>query len=296
METPEVPKSAASPAAQAAPEIRRSRIGTIVGAAVLVLVAGGVIVWIFAVSSESGDPVLLYPRAAVIEVTRPESSLSSDPAINSHVLDPIWQREILSHAAAIKHRENIERALKSPNVQGTAWYRQFSSPEFASLSLTRSLRVRAVPGTALIEVFVATSASGQEQAVLAQAVVDTYLEQQRQRRTLVLLDRTQMLNTVRIRLESRSRDLEQEVLERIRNIESYRARTTNAATTRPGDVALAERQELAVEEEKLARGRDELQHLRLQLYKVKQEIEEVMSNRSSQSPGGVIIRNLASNR
>jgi capsular exopolysaccharide synthesis family protein len=43
--------------------------------------------------------------------------------------------------------------------------------------------------------------------------VQTHLEDQRQIQTLTLLDRTQMLNTVRIKGESRMRDLEQEIQE-----------------------------------------------------------------------------------
>src|SRR5688572_11068101 len=242
------------------------------------LLVGGVTVWLWTSDSDLGESKPRYPRAAVLEVGRPDTAQNGDagPPTGSKMfalgapagggspdIDPLWRREIASHAAAIGHRSVLLRALKSPRVIGTAWHKGFESSDLAAVSLARSLRVRPVPGTALIEVLVATG-SPQEQVILTTELVQLYLEDQRQLRTLVLLDRTMALNTMRIKVESRMRDVDMEIRELVRSVAAYRHRmsssagtATTSAATRPADQELAERQEMAWEEEKLSRSRDE---------------------------------------
>jgi hypothetical protein len=294
MESPNVPEPTLPPAPVEPP---RRPIAAFVGTAVVSFLVGGLVVWILAMPSKSDAPVLTDSGAAVLEVARPDGNVSSDvPGVSGPVVDAVWQREILGHAAAIKHRANIELALKGPDVRGTKWYGHFSSADLADLSFTRGVRVRAVPGTALIEVSVVTGASAQEQATLANALVNTYLEQQRQRRTMVLLDRTQMLNTIRIRAESRMRDLENEIRQLIPRLEADRIRNASPATSKPIDAVVSDRQEMALQEETLARLREEQQQLRQQLKDAKERIEQIMALSSSQYQSPVQLRNRASAR
>jgi len=300
---------AISPAVAPEPrEFSRKLAVAFIATAVGGLLVGGVTVWMWMSDSDLGDAKLRYPRAAVLEVTRPDRVLletdpphgSGMPGVGSATFaDPVWQREIASHAAALQHRSILLRALKSPGVIGTAWHKGFKSTDLAAVSLARSLRVRAVPGTALIEVFVDTG-SPQEQVILTTELVQVYLEHQRQRRTLSLLDRTQMLNTIRIKGESRMRDLEQEINELVRSVAAYRHRASAAAgtraTTRPADELLSEHQDMLLEEEKLARKRHEQHQLREQLRDVKERIEEVRAFTGSTGQGALNIVHMPSDK
>ena len=307
------------PAVAVAPEPRafpRRLIVAFIFTAIGGLLVGGVAVWMWTSDSDLGDSKLRYPRGAVVEVVRPDNVPTGDTGSpwgggmsggrsgggGGAVGDAVWQREIASHAAAIGHRSVLLRSLKNPEVTATAWHKRFDSTDLAAVSLARSLRVRTVPETALIEVFVDTG-SPREQVILTQAVVMQYLEYQRQRRTLMFLDRTQMLNTARIKIESRMRDVEQEIQELVRSVAAYRHRTSSAAaatkstTARPADQQeLAERQEMAWEEVKLARRRGEYQHLLEQQRDLKGRIEELMALSSSTGAGELRLVNMPSDK
>jgi capsular exopolysaccharide synthesis family protein len=92
----------------------------------------------------------------------------------------------------------------------TRWFRQFKDIAEAKQDFEDNLRVVPLQDTKLVQIDF-TNSSPDDCRTIVQELVSTHLEEQRQLQTLNLLDRTQMLNTVRIKCESRMRDLETEM-------------------------------------------------------------------------------------
>ena len=117
-------------------------------------------------------------------------------------------KKLESEALKIKILTNNNSEIRNK----TRWFRQFKDVAEAKQDFEDNLRVSPLQDTKLVQIEF-TNRSPDDCRTVVQELVQTHLEDQRQIQTLTLLDRTQMLNTVRIKGDSRMRDLEQEIKE-----------------------------------------------------------------------------------
>jgi uncharacterized coiled-coil DUF342 family protein len=124
-----------------------------------------------------------------------------------------YQRRILTHAVALGSEHNVRRALRNANseIRKTRWFVEGSDPLERATWLRDHLRVAPVPGTSLIRVELPDVKDAADRKTILQEVCAVYLESTRRASQDALLDRTSTLNNVKIKVESRLKDLRQEM-------------------------------------------------------------------------------------
>jgi capsular exopolysaccharide synthesis family protein len=123
--------------------------------------------------------------------------------------------EIRTQAKKLQAESLLIKVLQNPNseIRKTRWFRQFNNDiARAKADFEDKLSVVPLSDTKLVSIEF-TDMIPQDCRDIVYDLVATHLEEQRQLQTLTLLDRTQMLNTVRIKVESRMKDLEGEMRE-----------------------------------------------------------------------------------
>jgi polysaccharide biosynthesis transport protein len=123
--------------------------------------------------------------------------------------------EIRTQAKKLQSEGLKIKILTNPNSEirnKTRWFKQFKDMAEAKQDFEDNLRVVPLQDTKLVQIDF-TNTNPEDCRTIVQELVSTHLEEQRQLQTMNLLDRTQMLNTVRIKGESRMRDLDGEMKE-----------------------------------------------------------------------------------
>jgi hypothetical protein len=128
-------------------------------------------------------------------------------------LERLYQRRILTCAASLKSEHTIRRLISSPSAETrkTQWFKESDDPLERSAWLRDHLRVTTIPGTALIQVELPDVRDSRERKTILYEICQTFLDSNKRVQQDALLDRTSMLNNVRIKADMRLKDLNQEM-------------------------------------------------------------------------------------
>jgi carbonic anhydrase len=157
-------------------------------------------------SAPNPVPLNIDRRAALIEVLPPES-IQKSPAATDLV-----NRLIKKHVLLLQHPALITQVLQNPDVKHERWVAD--KKEGAVEKLTAAIRVRTIPDTNIIEVMVDPAAAGDESAMLAEAIVNQHLENQKRLTENKQLERSVMLNNLKQRYQFRKDELGRDLREK----------------------------------------------------------------------------------
>ncbi len=120
------------------------------------------------------------------------------------------------HAVTIASEQHLHRVIAKAAGESrkTHWFKESDNPIERADWLRDHLRVAVLPGTALIQVSLEDLADPVDRQTIVEDICSTYLEGQRSERTNQLLDRTTMLNNVRIKNEARLKELRADMREK----------------------------------------------------------------------------------
>jgi capsular exopolysaccharide synthesis family protein len=160
-----------------------------------------------------------YPKftsAGLIQV-QPAVNAKDLLSASGAVSDPAnTALEIRSQAQALQTDALLTRVLQNPNseVRRTHWFSQFNGDiREAKANFERNLSVTPLQDTKFVKVEF-TYAKPEDCKTVVFELVSTFLEEQKKRNTDELLDRTSMLNNVKIKSEMRMKDLTSEMKEK----------------------------------------------------------------------------------
>jgi hypothetical protein len=153
------------------------------------------------------------PASAALLIVEPPVRGDRGDVAPSTDAERLYERRILTHAAGLKSEHTIRRVLSNPNAQTrkTQWFRDAADPLERSAWLRDHLRVTAIPGTSLIQVELPDLRDAGERKQILFELCQTYLDGNKRVQVDALLDRTTILNNVRIKTEARLRDIGQEM-------------------------------------------------------------------------------------
>jgi polysaccharide biosynthesis transport protein len=156
----------------------------------------------FAVNKYLSDNHSRYTANALCEISL---ATSTDPLSRTPVFmaDMAMATEQRTQVQAMRSEALFSRALQNANspIRNTEWFKSFASPSEARQDLLRSFSVNAIPETRLISVSMSYSRP-EDARVVVQEVVDEHLRQQSQAALNRNFDRTQLLNTMKLRVEA----------------------------------------------------------------------------------------------
>ncbi len=115
------------------------------------------------------ESLLDRAEVAALKVRHPTHDLAAG-------LDLAWRRHIMTHAAEIRFRSVLESAISEPDVRTTAWFNSIDIADDRLDSLEEILRVKPVPETSLIGVWL-TTGSDSDRRTIANAVARAYVEE-----------------------------------------------------------------------------------------------------------------------
>jgi hypothetical protein len=132
--------------------------------------------------------------------------LQVDPPAGKEAPDALWQRTINTHTTLLHEPGLLRTVVASDEVRKTGWYGQFKGDNAnakAAAALGRSLAVRPVPDTALIEVRPVVEPPA-DAAVIANAICDQYVANRTEQQRAFLTRETDLLqhqlNSVKLEL------------------------------------------------------------------------------------------------
>src|SRR5258706_8267974 len=150
----------------------------------------------------SRPPRLAEPVPPVSPISAGVAVLIVDPpsGANATDSDALLQRRINTHAATIGSEQHLRKVIAQAEgeTRKTQWFKESDNPLERAEWLRDHLHVSALPGTSLIQVSLPDLRDPAERKTIVQAICQAYLEGQRGQRNNELLDRTMMLNNVRI--------------------------------------------------------------------------------------------------
>jgi hypothetical protein len=155
--------------------------------------------------------------AAVTPIAASAAVLIVDPGGNAAAdSDAQLQRRLNTHAVTIASEQHLHKVIAKAagETRKTHWFKESDNPIERADWLREHLRVAVLPGTALIQISLDDLADPIDRKAIVEDICSTYLEGQRSERTNQLLDRTMMLNNVRIKNEARLKDLRAEMREK----------------------------------------------------------------------------------
>lgn len=181
------------------------------GVAVLSLGFAAFGVWSIPAQAQGGaapavkiaEPLPPIPAAsAVLIVDSPEGVPGADS-------EALLQRRVNTHIATLRSEQNIRRMLSNANseTRKTSWFTTANNPRERSVWLRDHLRAAQVSGTPLIEVSLPDVADAGDRKIILREVCDQYLQNEKQQQSNRLLDRTQMLNTVKLKIDMRLKQI-----------------------------------------------------------------------------------------
>jgi hypothetical protein len=131
-------------------------------------------------------------------------------------VEALLQRRINTHVATLRSEQTLRKAVsraQSP-IRNTHWFKDSDSPAERLAFLKEKLHVAAIPGTSLIQVSLDAVKDPAERATIVEEICNAYLDSRRRVSGDEALDRTQMLNNVKIKAEMRMKDLTSELREK----------------------------------------------------------------------------------
>jgi hypothetical protein len=122
-----------------------------------------------------------------------------------------------THAALTAHREVLVRAIsaKDSRARQTRWFKELNTPAAAIAWLHEHLRVEPVAGTGLIRVSIDAPLPPGDARVILDTVVSSYIDLAQQAAEDRLSDRKLRLTKLRIKYETRARELMDRMFERM---------------------------------------------------------------------------------
>ena len=129
--------------------------------------------------------------------------------------EAMLQRRINTHIATLRSEQHLRKVLSNANseTRKTNWFTAANDPLERAAWLRDHLKAHAIPGTPLIEVSLNDVADAKDRKTILREICSVYLDSQRVERGNDLLDRTQMLNTIKIKTTMRLKDLSAEMKE-----------------------------------------------------------------------------------
>ncbi|HEY7120061.1 MAG TPA: hypothetical protein VH475_25970 [Tepidisphaeraceae bacterium] len=160
-----------------------------------------------AAAAKANEPI---PATSAVLIVEPPAG---SPAATS---DALLQRRIYTHVATIASEQHLRHLFANPQseIRKTQWFQTNADPRERAAWLRDHLHVTAVPNTSLIALSLMDVQDAKERQVILTEICNAYLNGERTLRTDAMMDRTQMLNTVRIKVEARLKDLRNEMHER----------------------------------------------------------------------------------
>jgi hypothetical protein len=152
-------------------------------------------------------PLNINRQAALVEVL-PSDATQSSPAATDLV-----NRLIHKHVLLLQHPALITQVLKNPDLKRAAWLTSDKdrTPQDKLLS---TIRVRAVPETNIIELAIDPATAGDDAPMLAEAIVNQHLENQKLLVQNAQLERSVVLNNLKQRYQFRKEELVKNVREK----------------------------------------------------------------------------------
>jgi hypothetical protein len=119
------------------------------------------------------------------------------------------QRRVNIHIATLRSEKNIRTMISSANseTRKTSWFTSANDPHERTIWLRDHLHVKQVEGTPLIEVSLPDIANPSDRRTILRDICDTYLETASKQRADALGDRTYALNTVKLKIELRLKQI-----------------------------------------------------------------------------------------
>jgi hypothetical protein len=145
-------------------------------------------------------------RAALVEVT-PSESIQRSPAATDLV-----NRLIKKHVLLLQHPALITQVLQNSDVKRAQWTSDKNVN--AVDKLVSAIRVRVIPDSNIIELMVDPAAAGEEASMLAEAIVNQHLENQKQIGQNAQLERSVVLNNLKQRYQFRKDELSRDLREK----------------------------------------------------------------------------------
>lgn len=123
------------------------------------------------------------------------------------------QRRISMHLVSIPSEQMLRRLISNPNseTRKTNWFTSAQNPLERVTWLRDHLRVRRITGTALIEMTLSDVPDPRERVTILREIGDQYLRDARQIASDALMDQTQVLNTLRTKLDVRLKQITEDM-------------------------------------------------------------------------------------
>lgn len=152
-------------------------------------------------ADKTPDPLPAIPAtSAVLIVDTPEGSAETEAQ---------FQRRINTHIVSLRSEQNLRKMIASPNseTRKTAWFTAAANPRERAAWLRDHLHVRQITGTALIEVSLPDVLDGNDRRTILRDICDAYFKAASEQQTDQLGDRTSALNTIRLKIEGRLKQI-----------------------------------------------------------------------------------------
>ena len=161
-----------------------------------------------------------YTSEALIEV-RPAMDPGDVKVAKQAVADPAnTALEIRTQAQYLRQESLLTRLLTNPNgeIRKTQWFKEFNGDiRRAKAEFEENLSVDPIADTKLVRVRF-TYSIPEDCKTVVQDLVSTHLEDQKRVETQALMDRTSMLNNVKIKAEMRLKDVSAEMRQKSINL------------------------------------------------------------------------------
>lgn len=149
--------------------------------------------------------------SAVLIVDSPEGAPDSEAQL---------QRRVNIHIATIRSEKSIREMISSPSseTRKTSWFTSANDPHGRTLWLRDHLHVKQVEGTPLIEISLLDVADPSDRRTILRDLCDSYLTGASKQQADVLGDRSYALNTVKIKIEGRLKQITDEMRQKRINL------------------------------------------------------------------------------
>lgn len=138
--------------------------------------------------------------SAVLIVDSPEGAPDSEVQL---------QRRVNIHIATLRSEKNIRAMISNANseTRKTSWFTSANDPHERTIWLRDHLHVKQIEGTPLIEVSLLDVADPSDRRTILREICDTYIATDSKQQADALGDRTYALNTIKIRIEARLKQI-----------------------------------------------------------------------------------------
>lgn len=169
-------------------------------------------VWVMQGCAGGGAKDSTRPR---VELKKGSAVLIVDFSLNGVELsDEALRRRVRTHAVTLGSATQVRAAMGKAAVRQTRWFEETGDADERAGWLCEHLRAEEVAGTGLIQLEVDGMTDAYERATVLEALVEGYLERLKSERTALLLDRTAVLNNLKIKAEIAHKELVNQIRDR----------------------------------------------------------------------------------